>query len=170
MICENCNTEFEGKFCSECGQKKIHGRFTIHEIIHNFFHSFTHFDSGVLYLIKELFLRPGIVVKEYISGKRKKYFNPFQLLIIVTAISAFLAVKFYLFGDSNVDRLTDIETPNKFWIQFNDFIFKYYSIVIFVSIPIGAFYTRFIFKKSGYNYAENLIFHTSFLPKELSFS
>ncbi|HAY34828.1 MAG TPA: DUF3667 domain-containing protein [Ignavibacteria bacterium] len=161
VVCKNCGSEFTGIFCSNCGQKKIHGRITLREITHNFFHSFTHLDSGIFFLMKELLFRPGTVVREYLDGKRKKYFNPFQFLILAIAAATFLAVKFTLFGPNiNPDLIKGITEQQRFFILFNNFIYKYFNIILFVSVPVAAAYSRLIFRKSGYNYAENLIFQT----------
>lgn len=160
MICKNCSTEFEGKFCNQCGQKNFEGRVTTKETVHNFFHAFTHVDSGMLYLIKELSYRPGFVVKDYLEGKRKKHFNPLQFLVIAVAVSTFLAVNLNLFGPK-IDPSTIPELTGKqvYYLQFNNFIYKYFNIILFVSVPIAALYSRFIFRESGFNYAENFIFN-----------
>lgn len=74
--CKNCGTAFEGKFCPNCSQKAATHRLTLGHFIHETTHALTHTDKGILLLIKELFVRPGIVAREYVEGKRKKYFNP----------------------------------------------------------------------------------------------
>ena len=55
MICKNCSYEFVGRYCNYCGQKNIEKKFTIKDILHDFFHSLTHVDSGIIFLCKELF-------------------------------------------------------------------------------------------------------------------
>jgi hypothetical protein len=164
--CKNCGHTFEGKFCNECGQKSVEERFTLKEILHNFFRSFTHVDRGILYLIKELFFRPGIVAREYIEGKQKKYFNPFQYLIITVAVGTFLAVNFTLFGPKvNVDLIQDLTQQQRFFLQFNNFIYKFFNVILFISVPVASLYSWLLYKKSGFNYAENLIFN-AFLAGE----
>ena len=161
MICKNCSKEFEGNFCNSCGQKKVEGRFTVKEFVHNFIHSFTHLDSGILFLIKELFFRPGIVAQEYIQGKRKKYFNPLQFLILVIAASTFLAINYKLFGPNiNPDTIPGLTERERFFLLFNAFIYRHFNLILFLSVPIISVYSRLIFRSSGYNFAENLIFNT----------
>ena len=166
MICKNCESEFEGKFCGNCGQKHIEGRFNLKELLHNFFHAFTHLDRGILFLIKELFLRPGIVSAEYINGKRKKYYNPLQFLIITVAVSTFIAVNYSLMGPKvNPELLTNITETEKYFLAFNNFIYKYFNLIIFFSVPVLSLYTILFFRSSGYNYSEFLIF-TTFISGE----
>ena len=166
MECKNCGNEFEGKFCNQCGQKIVKGRFTIKDIIENFMHSFTHLDSGIILLMKELLVRPGLVIKEYLNGKQKKYFNPFQFLILAIALATFLAVKFTLFGPNlNPDSIEGINVQQRFWMLYNNFIYRNFNLILFTNVPVTAFFTFLFFRKSGYNYAENLIFNT-FLAAE----
>ncbi|MFZ1323142.1 MAG: DUF3667 domain-containing protein [Ignavibacteria bacterium] len=161
MECKNCGNEFEGKFCNQCGQKIVKGRFTIKDIIENFMHSFTHLDSGILLLMKELFVKPGFVIKEYLNGKQKKYFNPFQFLILAIALATFLAIKFTLFGPNlNPDSIEGINSQQRFWMLYNNFIYRNFNLILFTNVPVTALFTLLFFRKSGYNYAENLIFVT----------
>lgn len=93
MICANCDSVFESKFCPNCGQKADIHQISIKTVAHDLLHAFTHTDKGFLLTIKELIKRPGIVAKEYINGKRKKYFNPLSFLVITMAVSAYLSFK-----------------------------------------------------------------------------
>ncbi|MBV6478087.1 MAG: hypothetical protein HGGPFJEG_00834 [Ignavibacteria bacterium] len=161
MTCKNCGNELNGMFCSNCGQKHIEGRFNLKDLLHNFFHAFTHLDRGILFLIKELFFRPGIVSAEYINGKRIRYFNPLQFLILAVAVSTFIAVNYSLFGPKiNTDTISGIEETQRFFLEFNVFIYKYFNLIIFISVPVISVYSYLFYKSSGYNFAENLIFNT----------
>ena len=160
MTCKNCGNNFEGKFCNNCGQKAVTQHLTISHIMSEFIHTFTHVDSGILFLIKEMFLRPGITAKEYIDGKRKKYFNPVQYLILTVAATTFLSVKFNLMGPNTVmspDALSNLTEIQKISYQHSQFIYKYFNILLFVAVPVMAFFTRLFYGSYGYNYAEILV-------------
>lgn len=166
MICKNCGNEFEGRFCNQCGQKEIRNRPEIKNIVHDFIHAVTHLDAGILFLIKELFFRPGIVAKEYIEGKRKKYYNPFQFLLISVAGATFLSVNFHLFGPQvDPDTLGNLTAQVRWGLLFNSFIYKYFNVIILFSVPVTSLYSKLVFRRSGYNYAEHLIFN-SFIAGE----
>lgn len=91
MTCKNCEAPLTGRFCSNCGQKADIHRITFSHVFHDFIHAFTHADKGFLLLIKKLITKPGIVSKEYLDGKRKKYFNPLSFLVITAAIHALVS-------------------------------------------------------------------------------
>ena len=171
--CKNCQTTFEGNFCPNCSQKADTHRFTVGHFGHELFHAFTHTDKGVFFLSKELLLRPGKVAREYNSGMRKKYFNPITFLLIVTAIQIFVIKKTEFFtafnqslknlseqaaqasakdrkqfdeGFKDADKQTSMVTENN----------KAFTLLI---IPVLSLMTWILFKKSGHNYAENLVFN-----------
>jgi len=162
MTCKNCGNEFEGKFCNNCGQKALQHGFTVKHILHDFFHSFTHIDSGLLFLIREMFLRPGIVVKEYIGGKRKKYFNPMQYLVLGVAVSFFLTVKLGVIGYNHLAPEVYARLPywQAFSLKYNNFVYTYFNLMLFIGVPVMAFYSYLFYKKSKNNFAENLVLQT----------
>lgn len=164
-ICKNCGSEVLENYCPKCGQKADTHRFTVKHILHDFFHSFTHVDSGILYLFKELFLRPGTVIREYTEGKRKKYFNPFQYLVLTVAAVVFVTVKFDLGALLMGNLQMSGDGIAEFQIQFTKFLYQYFNIFQFLTIPLLSLYSYLLFRKSGFNYAENLVLN-SFLSSQ----
>jgi hypothetical protein len=96
ITCKNCNNLFEGHYCNNCGQPGNTHRITWHEMSHYLTHAFFHTDKGFFYTIKELLLRPGYTIKDYIDGKRVKHFNPFLFLIIIGGITTYLFATLHL--------------------------------------------------------------------------
>ena len=84
--CLNCDTEFEGKFCPECGQSADTGRFTIRFIFENLLKAILSNDGGVWITLKSLFTRPGQMMVDIINGKRKSYFSPFPMLFLTLSL------------------------------------------------------------------------------------
>ena len=84
--CLNCGTEFEGKYCPECGQKAETGRFTMKFIFQNLLTAILSNDGGVWFTLKNLFTRPSAMVVEILNGTRKRYFSPFPMLFFALAV------------------------------------------------------------------------------------
>lgn len=84
--CLNCDTEFEGNFCPECGQSADTGRFTMRFIAENLIAAFTSKDGGLWFTLKNLFIRPGAMIVDNLNGKRRRYFSPFPLLFFALTI------------------------------------------------------------------------------------
>ncbi len=89
--CLNCGTEFEGKFCPECGQSVKTGRFTMRFIFENLMAAILSRDGGIGFTIKNLFTRPGAMIVEILNGKRRKYFSPFPMLLFALTIYLLIA-------------------------------------------------------------------------------
>ena len=84
--CLNCGTEFEGKFCPECGQSADTGRFTMRFIFENLVAAFTSKDGGLWFTLKNLFSRPSSMIVDILNGKRKRYFSPFPMLFFALTV------------------------------------------------------------------------------------
>ena len=150
-VCLNCNFDFKvgEKYCSNCGQNNNTHRLQFSHIWHDIFHAFTHADKGILHLIKQLAINTGLVAKEYVAGKRKKYFNPFSYLFLVVGIaSVFLSMSgFVNFSAGSKVPLNPI----------SGFLNKHINIIILVNLPFLSFFSRLFFRKNKNNYAEHLV-------------
>ncbi len=170
--CSNCNHLLAEnyQFCPHCSQKKSIHSFTISHLLHEFFHAFTHADKGILFLIKEMALRPGLVLKEYIiEGKRKKYFNPFTFLLIILGFTVVINSYLHPFTQEMKPEMTEaikklppekqrtaLKIAEKSRIV-NEFFEKKSNWVTLLSTPVISFVFWFMFRRRGLNYAEHLV-------------
>lgn len=172
LTCKNCETSFEGKYCPNCSQKADTHRFTLKHFLHDFFHALTHTDKGILFLAKEMFRKPGYVTKEIIEGRRKKYFNPFTFFLIAGAINVFLMQKTNFYGAFvdemkaliiRIEQRTSEEHDKNAELRLDETrnatskVMEYNKFLNFTFIPFLSLLTWLFYKKSGYNYAENLV-------------
>ncbi len=172
LKCSNCNSELIESFkhCPNCGQSTAIHRFNVKHLIHEFLHAFTHTDKGALILLRDLLVRPATVLREYIvEGKRKKYFNPFTLLLLVLGLTVFMSSIFHpMQGAESVykEQIASAKTEKKkaFMIilaekqtKLNEWIEKKMNLVVFITAPLMALGFWLVFKGKGYNYAEHLV-------------
>lgn len=83
-ICKNCNHSFEGNYCNECGQAVIE-QFNLRymwELLHQ---DLFEIDRGVWRTIKDLTAKPGHMIRDYLNGKTKPYYNPIKYLLFTIA-------------------------------------------------------------------------------------
>lgn len=171
-ICKNCDSTLQPDYehCPKCGQTTHLHRLGMHDVFHEFVHYFTHADKGLFQLIRDLVVKNGVVAKEFIAGKRKKYYPPFTFFLLVAAIHVFVS---NLHNDhSNVDvlkkfpELAEITNPVKQakWIEFYErrengihFINKYANLITMVSLPITSFIFWLMYRRRAYNYTEHLV-------------
>jgi len=56
--------------------------------------------------IKNIILRPGIAIREYIEGRRKTMYNAGKFLLVIGAISTLVVLRF-----NSVTEITDQHFP-----------------------------------------------------------
>lgn len=150
--CKNCNSEIVGKFCSDCGFPKEPKRIDRHYIIDEI-SSVLNFDKGLFYTIRELLIRPGDTVKNFIDGDRGRIVKPIIFLIICSLI--------YTVGQQFFNYKTEFitldvpEGGNKpivvvlyDWFSQN---FGYANILMSIFIAI---WIKIFFRKYNYNFYE----------------
>ena len=167
--CPNCEMPLVSvnAYCPDCGQKLPVHRLTTSHLLHDLFHSVTHADKGLLLLLKDLASRPGKVAKEFVEGKRKKYFNPFTFILLCTAFVVFINGQFKTFiPDVKADpailkQLPDEKTREKYLTllhrtqQVSTIVSKNPNLVYLVAIPFYALIMWLFFKRR--NFAEHLV-------------
>ncbi|MET0298138.1 MAG: DUF3667 domain-containing protein [Flavitalea sp.] len=175
--CLNCNTTLDqmARFCPSCGQKTDTHRLTFKHIIHDFFHAFTHADKSIFGLLRDLAIKPGIVAKEYIAGKRKKYFNPFTFFLILAGL--FVVSNKYFTSESTppkpdeavLARMPTQAARDQYMLFFtrgaeiNGFLSRHSNVVSMFAVPVFGFITWLFLRRNKYNFAENITANLMFV-------
>ena len=158
--CKNCGNGYGSGFayCPYCGQKSATSRINLKRLLGEIWIALTDVDKGILRLVKDLSTRPGVVAREYVAGKRKKYLNPFSYLFLMVAVAFFMIVKFEDVALAQLDPVAlsrfDSGATNKEFLQYS---FRYFNIFIFLMCPVNGLIVWLFFRKNGYNYAENTV-------------
>jgi len=104
--CKNCQTEFSGKFCPECGQsiKEFERPFSflIVDLAGNIFA----FDTRFWKTFVAILFKPGKLTLDYVKGHRVKYMPPFKFYVFISFIF-FLLLNFYSSAKIKNDPKTD---------------------------------------------------------------
>lgn len=95
--CLNCDSTFQGNFCPHCGQAADTSRFQTRETLYSVLQAFWGSDNKFLTTSFHLLRRPGILVRDYLLGRRQKYFRPVPMLFFLVAVYAVLS---YWRGDN----------------------------------------------------------------------
>jgi hypothetical protein len=92
-ICKNCNNQFDGKYCSYCGQKNYTDSDKhFSSIFKETFHYFTHFEGTIFTTLKAIYTHPAKLSLDYCNGVRKKYFKPVSFYFLIVALYLFLPI------------------------------------------------------------------------------
>lgn len=170
--CKNCDLTLQPDYahCPKCGQKTRLHRLSMHDLVHEALHYFTHADKGLFQLIRDLAVKNGRVAREFVEGKRKRYYPPLTFFLLAAAIHLFISTK--TDDHVNVDviqkypELANFTDPAQHakWVNFYErrehgihFINTNANIIMMVSLPIVAFIFWLFYRKRDYNYTEHLV-------------
>lgn len=157
MKCLNCGTEVTGNFCPACGQKASTKRFSLRRLFdREFLNGVFMLNKGLLFTMKTLFTRPGHGIREFVEGKRVRYFNAFSLLLLILALMFFLDG----FSDFSLSDIMGNDDQKEFYNSFEAFMEEYPRLIFIINIPLMALGTFLFFKKSKMNFAEHIILNT----------
>jgi Protein of unknown function (DUF3667) len=146
--CQNCDSAIlpGQNYCPNCGQKAPTPRLTLHEISAEFVHALAHVDRSALSLIWQLLIRPGVVARDFVAGKRKRYFGPFAFLVVTVAFtSAVIAISGF--------QAVTADAPN----GFATFLQQHINLLFFFDVPLLAAACRLMGIREPFNYAEYLV-------------
>ncbi|NTS41592.1 DUF3667 domain-containing protein [Flavisolibacter sp. BT320] len=170
--CTNCGTLLLTKqnFCGHCGQTTHAHRISMPHLLHEVVHFFTHADKGIFYLVRQLAVRPGIVAREYVQGRRKKYFSPLNFFFIVVGLFLFVQTTLKPMQGGNMSALKEsvrkIPDPTVRERRLakleraeaaTNFMARYSNYVNMAVTPLVALIFFLFFYKAGYNYTEHLV-------------
>jgi len=153
--CRVCNEPVDLNYCPNCGQsaklKRIDHRYVIQELGDFFFAN-----KGMIYTIKNVFIRPGKSVKQFITEDRYRFVKPITFLFLTTLVYALVAHLFNISLEdvSPIKVDTGEDAPVSYfanWIMGNP-RYTVTMIVLFVALWVKIF-----FRKAGYNYFEIFI-------------
>nr|WP_320000480.1 DUF3667 domain-containing protein [uncultured Draconibacterium sp.] len=152
-ICKKCNNKFEGNYCFNCGHplkiERINSRYIISEIA-----SVLNFQKGIFHTIKELLIKPGQNIRQFISEDRNRLVKPI-LFIIICSLTYTVFVQIFEFKDGYINfHFDDSNSAMSLIFQWITQNYGYSNILmaVFVAIWIKMFY-----RKYDYNFYEILI-------------
>jgi hypothetical protein len=150
--CRDCSDVVTGNFCSNCGQpvkvKRVDSHYIWHEIQH-----ILHLEKGFLYTLRELSIRPGKNVREFIADNRNRLVKP-VIFIIITSLIYSTIVHFFHIEDQYVNFESGTATATKAIFAWVEAHYGYSNILMGVFI---ALWLKLFFKKHPYNFFEILI-------------
>jgi len=163
-LCKSCGYSISEEFCGRCGEKSSNKRLTVKDVFADFLSNTLDLEYPLLRTIKGLTLKPGVVCREYIEGKRKPYYKPFQYYLLTLAVfflvfyASDLKMSDYMSAfDSEFLRERFGEGVEEMEKNLANVTNAYSRLLMFSLIPITSFFSWLLFRKSGYNMTENFV-------------
>jgi len=162
--CKNCQNEYHGHYCPNCGQKATTKRLVFNDIFSELLNAFTYFNRGLLYTLKMMSTRPGHSVREYVQGKRVNHFHPVNYLLLIGGVATWIYLHYWddLF---NMDIMfQNMKTKEQkaimpFVKKAVHFAFENYTYQLMFSILLYGFFSVKILGKERYNWVEGIVLH-----------
>ncbi len=89
--CRNCETLFDSTFCPSCGQKDVDFERPIWGLFGEIVRETLDIDGRAFRTIRTLILKPGVLTREYLAGRRRSYTPPLRLYLVIS-VSFFVLV------------------------------------------------------------------------------
>ena len=85
--CSTCATVFVGNYCPRCGQSSKIGRYSFKRAFLLFLDVWGLGNRGMFRTLRDLLLRPGFMIRDYLSGMQMAYFPPFKMFFLLSTLS-----------------------------------------------------------------------------------
>lgn len=162
IVCLNCGFSFQSHFCPQCGQKASTGPITLHKLLEEIPNAIFHVNSGFLFNCYYLLIQPGKTIRDYLAGKRKKFFHPATFLLLALVIN-YLVVKLHDLHFYDVAELAIMDPLKAKAIMEYDamqwWFLEHTYLYILIAIPASSVFLFFLFRmlKQNINLAESAV-------------
>ncbi len=154
VTCLNCGNRFEGKYCSNCGQKASVQRLSASILFEETLHFLTHMESGFLHTTRSFLLKPGISSLNYIAGKRKEFQKPVSYFLIWTGL--YILLHNTIINHYHYQLTRELVTDLNIREQSNILFRQHFTIFLLPVIALSSVLLYVIMAKPLYNYIEIL--------------
>ena len=107
--CPTCGTQYEGNYCPRCGQSARVGRYSFKNMFKLFLDVWGLGNRSMFRSLRDLILRPGYMIRDYLKGMQMAYFPPFKMFFLLTTFSLIVSSGLNLKGENKLAK-ENVET------------------------------------------------------------
>ena len=171
--CPVCEAKRLGAHCVDCGHAFQDERLRLRPLLRRGISRVFDLDAGLLHTFLELFRSPGRVARDYASGIRRQYVNPFNYFVLAAAVQIIgLSIIHEPMSQWLATSLTETPQDSNIWYHIfgEDWAQEYVNLTmsfmaqmytwmafLFFAIPL-AVALRFLMGKRRMNLAEGIVF------------
>ncbi len=116
--CACCGTEYVGNFCPRCGQSASVNRFSFKQVIDLFLDVWDVNNRSVFRTMRDMLLRPGYMIRDYLNGMQAGYFSPFKMFFLLATLSLLVENGFFFkpgetSNNTGEDIVSEMEAASK---------------------------------------------------------
>ena len=102
--CPTCGRHYVGNFCPQCGQSAKIGRYSLKNALLLYLDVWGLGNRGMFRTIRDLFLRPGYMIQDYLRGMQMAYFPPFKMLFLLATLSLLVSSGLNIKGENQFEK------------------------------------------------------------------
>jgi len=146
--CLNCDCAIPAtaKFCPHCSQRTDTARLSFSDMTRDLLHAFVNVERGPLVFIWALLTRPGGIAREYVEGRRRRYYGPFATLAVLVGLTA-LALN--LSGFQVLAQ--EVSTAPAAVLQ------RHFNLVLLVQLPLLGVVCALLFRDARLTLPEHMV-------------
>ncbi len=149
-ICRNCGNTNTSPYCGNCGQRSSVYKVTFRETFQDLADNLFSISAPLPRTLKYLIINPGKLLREYLQGKRKKYYKPISFFILATALYLFVrwAIGYDLIGNNDLYESTPGQVDPDLSREAAKFMFQNLnSMAFFFVLTMSLCLKAFFFKR-----------------------
>ncbi|MBQ4393009.1 MAG: DUF3667 domain-containing protein [Prevotella sp.] len=100
--CTTCGTHYQGNYCPRCGQSARLGRYSMKGTFLNFLDVWGLGNRGMFRTLRDLLLRPGYMIRDYIMGMQMAYFPPFKMFFLLATLTLLIESGMNIKGENSI--------------------------------------------------------------------
>ena len=163
--CVNCGAGQLAAYCAECGQPTVRERVTMGGLARRVATDVFDVDRGLLHTAISLFRRPGEAARDYVRGRTVPYASPLKFFVISVTLAQ-LAIVFSgqdaeMAAGFDHGMTVDGTAASPATVTQREtmtVLGQYLALLVAPSVAVLAAAQRLVYRRSGHNYAEHLIF------------
>lgn len=105
--CATCGTTYQGNYCPRCGQSCRIGRYSLKSAMLLLLDVWGLGNRGMFRSVRDLLLRPGYMIRDYLSGMQMAYFPPFKMFFLLATLSLIVDSGFNMKGENRLEQVME---------------------------------------------------------------
>jgi|GEM_PF-3186222 len=147
--CLNCDALLPDLaiFCPACSQRADTAPLSIGDMLRELMHAFVNVERGPLAMLRSLATRPGHMARDYVEGRRRRYYGPFATLVTLVGVAALVV------GLSGYRMLAqDGYDPG-----LTDLLQRHFNLLLLLQLPVLGLVCAVVFRSARLTLPEHLV-------------
>lgn len=147
--CLNCERVLDPgiHFCPQCGQRADTARLSLWDMARDLMNSPLHLERGPFSFALALLRRPGTVARDYVAGRRRRYYGPFATLATVVGLTA-LAINATGYQALAQDAMGHSTAQ---------FLQRHFNLLQLAHLPLQAVVCAIVFWRARLSWVEHMV-------------